>query len=107
MDLNMTLIMSCSTNNIILWNRYGYGVHLEPLEEPKWLLKIDEKSEYTRIGGNLPDDIKFVDPEGGPFLSVGKIIEGKIITKIEPSIKGMYKDFILTLEDKKDEEVLY
>lgn len=90
-----------------LYNRYGYDIRLESLTESKWLLKIDEKSNYTRVGGALPDNIEFVDPEGGPFLSVGKTIEGKVITKIEPLVKETYKDFILTLEDKKDEEVLH
>lgn len=93
---------------INLRNRYGYDIHLESLADSKWLLKIDEKANYTRIGGkNLPDNIEYVDPEGGPFLSVGGIVEGKTIIKIEALVKDKYNDFILTLEDKKDEEILH
>lgn len=93
---------------INLRNRYGYDIHLESLADSKWLLKIDEKANYTRIGGkNLPDNIEYVDPEGGPFLSVGGIVEGKTIIKIETLVKDKYNDFILTLEDKKDEEILH
>ena len=93
---------------IDLYNRYGYDIHLESLTDSKWLLKIDEKANYTRIGGkNLPDNIEYVDPEGGPFLSVGGTAGGKTITKIEALVKDKYNDFILTLEDKKDEEVLH
>lgn len=93
---------------INLGNRYGYDIHLKSLTDSKWLLEIDERAIYTRIGGkNLPDNIEYVDPEGGPFLSVGGTIEGKTITKIEALVKDKYNDFILTLEDKKDEEVLH
>lgn len=93
---------------INLRNRYGYDIHLESLTDSKWLLKIDEKANYTRIGGkNLPDNIEYVDPEGGPFLSVGGTAGDRTITKIETLAKDKYNDFILTLEDKKDEEVLH
>lgn len=93
---------------IKLPNRYGYDIHLESLTDSKWLLKIDEKANYTRVGGkNLPDDIEYVDPEGGPFLSVGGSVEGRAVTKIETLVKDKYNDFIITLEDKKDEEILY
>jgi len=104
---------------IDLYNRYGYDIHLEHLEDSKWLLKIDEKANYTRIGGDLPKNIKFVDPEGGPFLSVEGTVDGKVITKIEATLdrkqtviidtgqkvieECQYKDFIISLEDRKDE----
>ena len=106
-------------NKINLHNRYGYNIYLEHLEDSKWLLKIDEKANYTRVGGGLPKNIKFVDPEGGPFLSVEGTVEGKVITKIEATLdrkqsviidtgqkvieKIPYKDFIVTLEDREDE----
>lgn len=96
------------SETIKLPNRYGYDIHLESLTNSMWLLKIDEKANYTRIGGkNLPDNIEYVDPEGGPFLSVGGTVGSKTITKIETLVKDKYNDFMLTLEDKKDEEVLY
>ena len=67
------------------------------------LLKIDEKANYTRVGGGLPKNIKFVDPEGGPFLSVEGTVEGKVITKIDIIKEDQYKDFIISLEDREDE----
>ena len=90
-------------NKINLHNRYGYNIYLEHLEDSKWLLKIDEKANYTRVGGGLPKNIKFVDPEGGPFLSVEGTVEGKVITKIDIIKEDQYKDFIISLEDREDE----
>ena len=90
-------------NKINLHTRYGYNIYLEHLEDSKWLLKIDEKANYTRVGGGLPKNIKFVDPEGGPFLSVEGTVEGKVITKIDIIKEDQYKDFIISLEDREDE----
>lgn len=57
--------------DIILLARYGYKHYLKHVQDKIWSLEPDPKSSgYFRIIGN-PGDIVAIDPDGGPFLSVG------------------------------------
>ena len=73
---------------ILLSNRYG----------DKNILKRDEGSDYWVLMFGSPADahyrvifqdtdsgrkIKAIDPSGGPFLSIGSKVGGKLIKKIE------------------------
>ena len=63
--------------------RYGYVHTLEHIADNLWQLKPDPKaSGYWRFIGSFPNDIKAIDPEGGPFMSVGDKIEDYTIKSI-------------------------
>lgn len=62
--------------------RYGYVHTLKHISENLWSLDPDPRSSgYFRIIGNI-GNIEAIDPDGGPFLSVGDKIEGKTIKSI-------------------------
>ena len=67
-------------------NRYGDIYHFEKLSENTYTIVGDLK--YWRYGGREGQqqmdmsDIGFVDPSGGPFISIGDIIEGRRVTRI-------------------------
>lgn len=65
---------------IKLYNRYGDDVHLEPISENKYILKCS--GEYARAGYDENHNYSFIDPPGGPFISIGKEIEGMKVSKI-------------------------
>ena len=57
--------------DIILNIRYGYKHWLKHVQDSLWSLECDPKaSGYFRIIGDL-NDIQAIDPDGGPFLSLG------------------------------------
>lgn len=67
---------------IKLHARYGYTHTLTNINGNLWQFNADPKaSGYYRIIGEL-NDIKALDPDGGPFLSVGDKIENKTIKSI-------------------------
>lgn len=89
--------------SIELYNRYHSKLWLEFVEDNKWILKGDDNAmHYHRIGYERNNaTINFVDPSGGPFLSVGSTIEdNKKIKSIERSPSG----YIFTLEDESKED---
>jgi len=73
--------------DIILNARYGYKHCLKYIQDNLWSLNPDPRSSgYFRIIGN-PGDIHAIDPDGGPFLSVGDQIENYHIKSI--TINGL------------------
>jgi len=61
-------------NKIKLHNRYNANIWIEHIDKDLWQLKSEktEDLEYLRVG--YEDDnktINFIDPSGGPFMSVG------------------------------------
>lgn len=76
-------------NDIIyLPARYGYKHLLKHIGRNLWLFESDSKSSgtYRLIGfdgeSEIGQKVYAFDPEGGPFLSVGSKIEGKVIKSI-------------------------
>jgi hypothetical protein len=71
-------------------NRYGTEYSFEKVNDNTYKIVGDLK--YWRYGGkegqdNIDwSDLGFVDPSGGPFISVGSLIENRVITNI--SVKG-------------------
>lgn len=74
-----------------LYNRYNIDVTIERLKKTNWVLSI--KDEFFRTGGFSEGDdrkgLSFVDPSGGPFISVdsflseySKDLPGCLITQI-------------------------
>lgn len=87
-----------------LYNRYNTDTYLENIEGNKWLLKTKDKEgfNYMRVGftDNSHNIIEFIDPPGGPFMSIGKNIDNKKITNIEHEHSG----FVITLEDEDNKD---
>ena len=91
--------MENTSNKIELYNRYHSDVYLEQIENNAWKLSGDDNAlHWIRVGySDKEDTIAFIDPSGGPFLSVGGKVEGKTISEIKHQ-KGL--GFILTLKDE-------
>lgn len=68
-------------------NRYGDRYHFEKIGDDTYTIVGDLK--YWRYGGREGQekldftDLGFVDPSGGPFISLGYRIEGKEIVRIK------------------------
>lgn len=68
-------------------NRYGVEYHFEPVNENTYTI-VGNFDQYWRFGGREGqesvnrNDLGFVDPSGGPFISIGTKIEGREITRI-------------------------
>lgn len=67
---------------IVLQNRYGIEIYLEHccinspiscIDDGNNYKLIQQDGSYVRCGlvENDPRDLKFVDPDGGPFLTIG------------------------------------
>ena len=70
----------------IMRNRYGDTYSFELVEENVY--HITGELKYWRFGGNENEEridynnLGFVDPSGGPFMTRGYLIEGKPVTRI-------------------------
>ena len=68
-------------------NRYGDVYSFKKVSEN--LYTIEGELKYWRFGGKEgqekvdDNDLGFVDPSGGPFISIGYKIDGKSVTKIK------------------------
>ena len=81
---------------ILLSNRHKENNYLRQIKDKEY--KYEGDLEYIRVGYSQKDKykIEFIDPSGGPFLSVGSEvfgIEGKIT-----EINKEDKTFILKFE---------
>jgi hypothetical protein len=67
-------------------NRYGDEYTFEKIGENTYTIKGD--LDHWRFGGKegqqgIDDsDLGFVDPSGGPFISMGYMIEGRAVKRI-------------------------
>lgn len=77
---------------IKLPNRYGLSILLEHIKDNDWKLSIPPKNPYRIIGEE--NNIRAVDPPGGPFIAIGSKIENKIVVNI--SNDGL----LITLKDE-------
>lgn len=74
-------------------NRYGTEYEYVNLGNDKYTITGD--LEYWRFGGkegeelNM-DDLGFVDPSGGPFISIGYEIDGKSVKRISSNQEGIF-----------------
>lgn len=89
-----------NTYDIVLPNRYNNSIKLVPTDNSKsYKLNIGEECNYVRIGyegAECPKEgtIRFIDPEGGPFLSKGtKISEDLIIDSVVKTNDGYIINF--------------
>jgi hypothetical protein len=73
-------------------NRYGNEYEFIKVADNSY--KIEGDLSYWRFGGKEGEqgvnssDLGFVDPSGGPFISIGYEIEGRKVKRIsnEPSV---------------------
>ena len=82
---------------IKLHARYGYKHQLTKIGGNFWRLDIDPKSSgtYRLIGFEgkpIQAHVSAIDPDGGPFISVGDVIDNK-------KVKSIAVNGILELED--------
>lgn len=71
-------------------NRHGETYKLIPDGES---YKLDISTPYLRYGGPLTNDLQFVDPSGGPYISVGECsVGGNAITCIRIDSAGIHLD---------------
>jgi len=62
-------------------NRDNFNVSLEKINnENEYCLKIKENVTYRILGND--EEIKAVDPSGGPFISIGYKVDNCIVKKI-------------------------
>lgn len=74
--------MNITTEEIYLERRGGGKPHkLFLYRDNKYVFCVAENWMPIRIIGNH-DDIKAIDAEGGPMISVGSVINGKTVNKI-------------------------
>jgi hypothetical protein len=72
-------------------NRYGDEYRFEKVSDNTYTIKGD--LNYWRFGGKEgqegidDNDLGFVDPSGGPFISIGYMIEGRPVKRIS-SVDG-------------------
>lgn len=75
-------------DKIILFNRDGGQLWLEHLKDNLWAFMSDNDSLFVNYARFIFDENKLLeafDPPGGPYISVGSIINDKYIVK---SIEG-------------------
>lgn len=76
-------------------NRYGDEYHFEKLSENTYTI-VGELNHW-RFGGRegqqkMDDtDLGFVDPSGGPFISIGYPIEGRLVKRISFTDKLIFE----------------
>lgn len=73
-------------------SRYGVNNRLIQVESDPLKYKLNSEYNY-RVGFNpeSPDKLTFIDPEGGPFITVGSKIEGH-------KVKAIYNGGIIEFE---------
>ena len=75
-------------------NRYGDNYHFEKINDNTYVIRGDLK--YCRFGGQEGqdhidyNDLGFVDPSGGPFISPGYRIETRRVVRISSEADGIY-----------------
>ena len=80
---------------IHLYNRYGSDVKLSFVKDNLAILDVpEEEAGWVRVGLiENSTDYKFIDPSGGPFISVGDNFKGKIIKRIFNENNKFYIQF--------------
>ena len=75
-------------------NRYGNEYEFIKVAENSYTIKGD--LSYCRFGGKEGEqgvnssDLGFVDPSGGPFISIGYQINGRKVKRISNELSGIF-----------------
>lgn len=75
-------------------NRYGDEYRFEKVNDNTYTIKGD--LNYWRFGGKEgqsgidENDLGFVDPSGGPFISIGYMIEGRSVKRISSNNNDIF-----------------
>lgn len=90
----------CDT--IELTNRYGkVSSTLKKIDDKRFIWSTTDESPYYRVGGRCDGDgeISFLDPDGGPFISSGTVIDcGNGETVVVKSVDRKDSKYIVTIE---------
>lgn len=79
---------------VTISSRYGDSRSFVPVSEN--IYKFEGKTLYSRFGGKElaetvdTDDLGFFDPDGGPFISPGYLIDGRKVIRIMSKEDGIY-----------------
>lgn len=100
------MIRVTMNDKIKLYNRYNEDNYLIKIDNGVYTLHLGNVNDgdHVRIGlleGHTWEDheYRFVDPPGGPFISIGSEIAGKVVSRITGK-EGGYKIY---LKDKEDD----
>jgi hypothetical protein len=80
-------------------NRYGDEYWYNPVSADT--VRVEGDLGYWRFGGRegqegiVDDDLGFVDPSGGPFITLGSMVEGRRVVRIRSEPTGIYLDLEL------------
>ena len=94
--------ISCKPNSdgtISLYNRDGFKTYLEPIMNNAYVLRSEIETMRVIYDKDADGPIRAVDPAGGPFMSIGDIIDNREIEKIEHN-KDL-KGFTICLQTRK------
>ena len=80
------------------WNRRGLTIRLDKVEEDIYEVSVKD-SLYYRVGGNLGEDIEYIDFDSGPFISKGSKFGTYYVKHIS---KGNSGKFLITIWKEKD-----
>lgn len=75
-------------------NRYGDSYEFRAVDSSTYV--IEGELKYWRMGGKEGQegvdmsDLGFVDPSGGPFISIGYKIEGRPVTRIRAEKENLF-----------------
>lgn len=92
-----------------LYNRYRVQNSFVEVAENEWVLKFDNPKEYDwcRVGLKNNDDkndFSFIDPSGGPFISLGdRFFEDLVVERIIWRKTGEDKGEYVVYTKKKSE----
>lgn len=82
-----------------LFNRDNLPVSLKLIEDNDYRLVIDDENAYISTS-KLGDEYKFIDPQGGPMIALGGLLEcGNEIIKVKQiSYDEENKSFVCKLK---------
>ena len=92
-------------------NRYGEEYEFKKLSASHYVLVQDFK--YIRCGGKEKqeeieyDDLGFIDPEGGPYVAVGSMVDGKEVIKISWLLGKDINFFVKEIKMRYNEELAH
>ena len=83
-------------NRYVYKNRHGEVYELRKLGDRDSTYQLTGNLKHFRVGGLVGqkdvdmENLGFIDPSGGPFLSVGDEIEGKRIKRIYQEMQPVF-----------------
>lgn len=90
-------------------NRHGVTYTLEPVDKNTYRL-VGDFGKFWRYGARGKeinyDDLRFIDPSGGPFIGLGSFVDGREVIKISASSSGILLEVRRKRQRKEQDEQL-